>query len=206
MRVSINKADVSGFLYEYLHCKDTIWKDVKINKLICAFETKDKEGDEQGLSNPHIHLHILYEMPPTKQNLSAFMKKFKDKCPHDGQMYYHKKSKDAKKSLAYTIKDGDIIMNKGYTDEELEEADDRNLNIDKDKKSASFMKIANRIREDKTMYGNTDASDVMKYIFKLYTKEFKSELSMSRCKSLTYQVFIELGYMDKQFEDSLFSY
>ena len=207
MRVSINKADISGFLYELLNYKNEKGKPLsKITKLVCAYETKDKETDKEGLSNPHIHLHILYEVPPTKQDLSAFMKKFKDKCPHDGQMYYHKKSREPFKSLAYTIKDGDIIMNKGYTEEEIEQAEERNDNIDKDKKSASFMKIANRIREDKSMYGNTSAEDLMKYIFKLYTKEFKSELSMSRCKSLAYQVFIELGYMDKQFESSIFSY
>lgn len=201
MRVSLSRINALVFLKEFEK-----WDKVKITKFICAFETKDKDGDKECLSNPHIHLHIKYANCPTKQQLSTFMKQFKELNEHNGQLYYHKKAEDAAKSLAYVIKDGDILMNKGYTEEEIEKAEERNEKIDKDKKSSAFMKIANRIREDETMFGNSDAADVMKYVFKLYTKEYKTELSMSRCKSLTYQVFIELGYMDKQFEDSLFSY
>lgn len=205
-RVSINRTDVSGFLDKFLK-----WKSAKINKIIVAFETKDKPGDndKEGGQNPHIHCHIEYDQSkiPTKQNLSAFMKQFQQLNTHGGPMYYHEEiKKDAIKNKSYTIKDGDILFTRGYTTEEIEQIEEYKAKVQEDMKSASFVKLANRIRANKEIYGQADAALIMKEIYKIYTLEFKTELPLSRCKSLAYQVMLELGYMDKQFEAHIFSY
>lgn len=204
LRVSINKADVSGFLTEF-----TNWKTAKIDKMIVAFESKDRADDSDKLNNPHIHCHIQYDKSkvPTKQSMSAFMKKFKHLNTHDGPMYNHTEcEKNPIHSKSYVIKDGDIVFIKGYTSEEIEQIEQFKNKVQQDMKAASFTKLANRIRENKEIYGKADAKLIMKEIYKIYTLEFKTELPLSRCKSLAYQVMLELGYMDKLFEDHIFDY
>lgn len=107
LRLSTTKQNGLTLLNAYLG-------SFKCADVVSAFEFTEIKEDGTVI-NPHCHAYIKYNKAPTKQDVSAFFKKWKslllkpnDKTPG----YSHKVQKTTKEqNIIYTIKGGDIIMN-----------------------------------------------------------------------------------------------
>lgn len=188
-RLSIDLSNSQLFIDAYL-------KRYQVEKFICYYETKDKIGDtnKEQLNNPHIHFITTYINPKKslKQDISVFMKQYRQYCPHDGQNYYHKECKSLDKSLAYTIKDGYELKSIGFTQEEIEAAEERVEQFNEDTKKSALMKLNDRFQkynEVAKIGGETDHflifKKVKRFVLQVYAKEYKTEISMSRLNSLS---------------------
>lgn len=188
-RLSIDLSNSYQFVDAYL-------KRYPVEKFICYYETKDKTGDanNEKLNNPHIHFITTYSNPKKslKQDISVFMKQFKQYCPHDGQNYYHKECKNHDKALAYTIKDGHEIFTQNYSFEEIEEAENRVEQFNEDTKKSALMKLNDRFQKYNEIHKIDEEPDsfrlfkkVKRFVLQVYAKEYKTEISMSRLNSLS---------------------
>jgi len=169
------------------------------SKFIAYYEEKDKGDDDEKLVNPHIHFMALYSPEPKslKQSISTFMKEYKQYCPHSGQSYYHKKCESIPNALAYTIKDGKPLYTHGFTDDEILEAENKVIEFNKDTKKSALMKLNERFQlymEKEKLKEEPDCLRLHKkvklFIYKIYSLEYKTEVSNSRVSSLAYQLII----------------
>lgn len=169
------------------------------SKFIAYYEEKDKGDDDEKLVNPHIHFMALYSPEPKslKQSISTFMKEYKQYCPHSGQSYYHKKCESIPNALAYTIKDGKPLYTHGFTDDEILEAENKVIEFNKDTKKSALMKLneklqvyleTNDLKEEK--FPTDTLKKVKLFIYKVYSLEYKTEVSHSRVHSLAIQLII----------------
>lgn len=204
-RVSIDLSNANAFIDAYLEKYPTL-------KFIACYEEKDKTGDKEakyvGSQNPHIHFMAEYKDPKdgtNKQRRSEFMKQWKPLCPHGGQQYYHKECESIDKALAYTIKDGHILKQEGFTKIQLDEALLRNDNIEEDKKLNSLMKLNKRFIEwnKKEKIEEITGDDFRKrahvrlFVLEVYTKEYGMEISTSRVNSLANQLILLNGIISR---------
>lgn len=190
-RLSIDLSNSSLFI-------DAYSKRYQFSKFICYYETKDKAGDKEAINNPHLHFITEYINPKKslRQDISEFMKQFKQYATHGGQQYYHKECKDIDKALAYTIKDGYKIISIGFTQEEIEAAEDKVLQFEEDTKKSALMKLNDRFQtynitkklQDRNIDEVLMLKEVKHFVFSVYVMEYKTEISMSRLTTLALSI------------------
>lgn len=191
-RISIDVSNAPIFGAHFL-------KHFKPKKFILNFETKDDKNDKEDYNNPHCHFIAEYETEPTKQQMSEFMKKYKQLCPHAGVHYYHKKMKvDFHRALAYNIKQDYLIMaTTNFTDEDFNKANEYIDKYEEDKKLNALMKLDKLFKEDIKLNekinahkdANIKLNEIKLFIYKQYSA-WKTEISGGRVKSMSIQLCI----------------
>lgn len=221
LRISVRHDDASHVFDSFVNkFKPIRWFAAYENKngLECEFLNYEKEKehnkckikyhvDEPYETNPHVQAVIVYNIEPTKQQVSTFFKTMpilKNKT-EDGKNvagYYHK---DVKKTegdnIVYCMKDCHIISIFGYSNEDLKIFEERNKEIIVSKTLSSREKIYNKWIEVNGYKFPNSKYELFLFIDEMYVLDWnKSPLAMGHkiCNSAYVIMKLNQTYQDKK--------
>lgn len=161
-----------------------ISKGVNIVKLLVTREVGSVNENE------HFHYHLTVE---SLNKIETVMKDIRKvlKEIYKNKSYYVKKVRDRMKHLIYITKDGDITENIGYTQEQLDELEEKNEEIEKDKLKPLYQKLYDYVIEE-----TTDKSMLVdrRFIIRLIIQKFKQwdKLPPNRTAMYQYLNYIQM--------------
>ena len=109
-------------------------KRFKVIKGICGFEISKIE------KKPHIHYSYLVEKEIKRSSISSWMSAKKKKGK-----YSNKAHTDNNKAFMYAVKDGDIIFNNAFSEEQYEELKDKQIEYDKKVKEEKGLSMIDKL-------------------------------------------------------------